>query len=96
MARISKRGRRKGMEQRNQGAGEETGKGEGGAGGVRADRGIRAAVGRRAEAKGACPPLGSGWGEVAESGRADSLYSKPQLPLFIPWCAGASRHERLL
>ena len=22
--------------------------------------------------------------------------TKPQIPLFIPWCAGASRHERLL
>ena len=43
---------------------------------------------------GACPPLGSGWG-VAESA-APIRCTKPQLQLFIPWCAGASRHERLV
>ena len=44
--------------------------------------------------RGACPPLGSGWG-VAESA-APIRCTKPQLRHFIPWCAGASRHERLL
>ena len=43
---------------------------------------------------GACPPLGSGWG-VAESA-VPIRCTKPQLRLFITWCAGASRHERLL
>ena len=43
---------------------------------------------------GACPPLGSGWG-VAES-TVPIRCTKPQLRLFIPWCAGASRHERLV
>ena len=45
-------------------------------------------------AAGACPPLGSGWG-VAESA-VPIRCTKPQLRLFIPWCAGASRHERLV
>ena len=44
--------------------------------------------------RGACPPLGSGWG-VAESA-APIRWTKPQLRLFIPWCAGASRHGRLV
>ncbi len=43
---------------------------------------------------GACPPLGSGWG-VAES--AVPIHcTKQQLRLFIPWCAGTTRHGRLL
>ena len=44
--------------------------------------------------RGACPPLGSGWG-VAESA-APIRCTKPQFRLFTPWCAGAKRHERLL
>ena len=44
--------------------------------------------------RGACPPLGSGWG-LAES-VVPIHCTKPQLPLFIPWCAGASRNERLV
>ena len=44
--------------------------------------------------RGACPPLGSGWG-VAEPA-APTRRTKPQLRLFIPWCAGTSRHERLV
>ena len=44
--------------------------------------------------RGACPPLGSGWG-VAESA-APIRCTKPQLRLFIPWRAGGNRHERLL
>ena len=36
--------------------------------------------------RGACPPLGSGWG-VAESA-APIRCTKPQLRLFTPWCAG--------
>ena len=43
---------------------------------------------------GACPPLGSGWG-VAESA-VPIRCTKPQLRLFIPWCAGGSRHGRLV
>ena len=43
---------------------------------------------------GACPPLGSGWG-VAESA-VPIRWTKPQLRLFIPRCAGTSRHERLV
>ena len=50
--------------------------------------------GMRKCSAGACPPLGSGWG-VAESA-APIRCTKPQLRLFIPWCAGASRHERLV
>ena len=50
--------------------------------------------GMRKCSAGACPPLGSGWG-VAESA-APIRCTKPQLRLFITWCAGASRHERLL
>ena len=50
--------------------------------------------GMRKCSAGACPPQGSGWG-VAESA-APIRGTKPQLPFFIPWCAGASRHERLL
>ena len=44
--------------------------------------------------RGACPPLGSGWG-IAESA-VPIRCTKPQLRLFITWCAGTSRHERLL
>ena len=36
--------------------------------------------------RGACPPLGPGWG-VAESA-VPIRRTKPQLQLFIPWCAG--------
>ena len=44
--------------------------------------------------RGACPPLGSGWG-VAESA-APTRRTKSQLRLLIPWCAGDSRDERLV
>ena len=44
--------------------------------------------------RGACPPLGSGWG-VAESA-VPIRCSKPQLRLFIPWCAGTSRNGQLV
>ena len=37
--------------------------------------------------RGACPPLGSGWG-VAESA-VPIRCTKPQLRLFTPWCAGS-------
>ena len=50
--------------------------------------------GMRKCSAGACPPLGSGWG-VAESA-VPIRCTKPQLRLFMPWCAGASRHERLV
>ena len=50
--------------------------------------------GMRKCSAGACPPLGSGWG-VAESA-VPIRCTEPQLRLFIPWCAGASRDERLL
>ena len=43
---------------------------------------------------GACPPLGRRRG-VAESA-VPIRRTKPQLQLFIPWCVGASRQERLL
>ena len=43
---------------------------------------------------GACPPQGSGWGSAEST--APIRCAKPQLPLFIPWCAGTSRHERLV
>ena len=47
--------------------------------------------------RGACPPLGSGWGgyRVAESA-APTRRTKSQLRLLIPWCAGDSRDERLV
>ena len=48
--------------------------------------------GMRKCSAGACPPLGSGWG-VKESA-VPIRCTKPQLRLFIPWCAGTSRHER--
>ena len=48
--------------------------------------------GMRKCSAGACPPLGSGWG-VTESA-VPIRCTKPQLRLFIPWCAGTSRHER--
>ena len=44
--------------------------------------------------RGACPPLGSGWG-VAESA-VPIRCTKPQLRLFLLWCAGTNRHGRLL
>ncbi len=50
--------------------------------------------GMRKCSAGACPPLGSGWG-VAES-TVPIQCTKPQLRVFIPWCAGASRDQRLL
>ena len=50
--------------------------------------------GMRKCSAGACPPLGSGWG-VAQSA-VPIRCTKPQLPIFIPWCAGTSRNERLL
>ena len=50
--------------------------------------------GMRKCSAGACPPQGLGWG-VAESA-VPILCTKPQFRLFTPWCAGASRHERLL
>ena len=50
--------------------------------------------GMRKCSAGACPPLGSEWG-VAESA-VPIRFTKPLLPLFIPWCAGNSRHGRLL
>ena len=50
--------------------------------------------GMRKCSAGACPPLGSEWG-VAESA-VPIRCTKPLLPLFIPWCAGTSRHGRLL
>ena len=43
---------------------------------------------------GACPPLGSGWG-AAEATMPISC-TKPQLRLFITWCAGGRRHEQLV
>ena len=49
--------------------------------------------GMRKCSAGACPPLGSGWG-LAESA-VPIRCTKPQLRLFIPWCAGACRHTRL-
>ena len=51
-------------------------------------------MGRAKCSAGACPPLGSGWG-VAESA-VQIRRTKPQFRLFIPWCAGSGRHERLL
>ena len=50
--------------------------------------------GMRKCSAGACPPQGSGWG-VAESAVLIRC-TKPQLRLFIPRCAGTSRHERLV
>ena len=44
--------------------------------------------------RGACPPLGSEWG-VAES-TVPTHHTKSQLRVFTPWCAGASRDQRLL
>ena len=44
--------------------------------------------------RGACPPLGRRRG-VAES-TVPIRRTKPQLQLFIPWCAGPCRHDRLL
>ena len=44
--------------------------------------------------RGVCPPLGRRRG-VAESA-VPIRRPKPQLQLFIPWCAGPCRHERLL
>ena len=50
--------------------------------------------GMRKCSAGACPPLGLEWG-VAESA-VPIRCTKPQLRLFTPWCAGTSRHERLV
>ena len=50
--------------------------------------------GMRKCSAGACPPQGSGRG-VAESAVLIRR-TKPQLRLFIPWCAGTSRHGRLV
>ena len=50
--------------------------------------------GMRKCSAGACPPLGSGW-DTAESA-APIRCTKSLLRVFIPWCAGASRHERLV
>ena len=50
--------------------------------------------GMRKCSAGACPPLGSGWG-VAESA-VPIRCTKPQLPLFKPWYAGTSRHQRFV
>ena len=44
--------------------------------------------------RGACPPQGLGW-RAAEY-TVPIRCTKPQFRLFMPWCAGASRHERLL
>ena len=44
--------------------------------------------------RGACPPLGSGWG-VAETA-APIRCTKPQLRPFITSCAGGGRHEQLI
>ena len=44
--------------------------------------------------RGACPPQGSGWGSAEST--VPIRCTKPQLPLFIPWCAGDSRHGRLV
>ena len=50
--------------------------------------------GMRECSAGACPPQGSGW-DMVESAMPIRC-TKPQLRLFIPWCAGARRHERLV
>ena len=50
--------------------------------------------GMRKCSAGACPPLGSGWG-LAESA-VPIRCTKPQLPHFIPPCAGTSRQQRLV
>ncbi len=50
--------------------------------------------GMRKCSAGACPPQGSGWGSAEST--VPIRCTKPQLPLFIPWCAGASRHERFV
>ena len=44
--------------------------------------------------RGACPPLGSGLGMAEPPVRIRRM--KPQLPVFTPWFAGASRDERLV
>ena len=53
---------------------------------------LMAVGGMRKCSAGACPPLGSGWG-VAESA-VPIRCTKPQLRLFLLWCAGTNRHER--
>ena len=60
----------------------------------RVNGGREYAAPRRECSAGACPPLGRRRG-VAESA-VPIRRTKPQLQLFIPWCAGACRHERLL
>ena len=41
---------------------------------------------------GACPQLGAGWGAQT----TPEPFHQPMHPIFIPWCAGDSRHERLV
>ena len=50
--------------------------------------------GMRKCSAGACPPQGSGWGSAEST--VPIRCTKPQLPIFIPWCAGTTRHERLV
>ena len=50
--------------------------------------------GMRKCSAGACPPQGSGWGSAKST--VPIRCTKPQLPLFIPWYAGTSRHERFV
>ena len=42
---------------------------------------------------GACPPLG--WRTGGAEPAVPIRRTKPQLQLFIPWCPGPSRHQRL-
>ena len=42
----------------------------------------------------ACPPLG--WRRGVADSAVAFRRTKPQLQLFIPWCAGTNRHERLV
>ena len=51
-------------------------------------------AGRGECSAGACPPLGSGWGVTEPA--VPIRCTKPHLRLFIPSCAGASQHERLV
>ena len=50
--------------------------------------------GMRICSAGACPPQGSGCGSAEST--APIRRTKPQLPLFISWRAGTSRHQRLV
>ena len=49
-------------------------------------------AGREKCSAGACPQLGVGW--VAQT--TPEPFHQPMHPIFIPWCAGTSRHERLV